>query len=273
MSLFIIVFILVIALAIGIFNFFQSPEYRQVINPNCIMLNNSEDGAHIIQNAVNNRDLSISSFLMEKWVADAGFDPISVDIAKNVVNNSRSNYIKNGLAALVRSGDAKLLDPFTRLEVIEKVKDSENQDLVKVKVISGKFANNIGYVFESDTDIVTINDLDSSNKSQLGKNNSKSYKIASETPQPNAPQLSPAEAAAVPIYYSVTGITARDTLNVRTGPGSNYNVTDKLPNGYNMIRILDEPVMNGDTEWVHITFENRTGWVNKMFLKPSKSDS
>jgi uncharacterized protein YraI len=32
------------------------------------------------------------------------------------------------------------------------------------------------------------------------------------------------------------------------------------------IQIVDAPVMNGPTEWVHIRYNNQSGWVNKQFL-------
>ena len=69
------------------------------------------------------------------------------------------------------------------------------------------------------------------------------------------------------IYYSVTGLTRGDTLNVRSGPGTNNSVTAKLSNGDTKIQISGVPVMNDTTEWVHITFGEKSGWVRKQYLK------
>lgn len=69
------------------------------------------------------------------------------------------------------------------------------------------------------------------------------------------------------IYYSVTGVTRGDTLNVRSGPGTNNSVTAKLSNGDTKIQISGLSVMNDTTEWVHITFGEKSGWVRKQYLK------
>lgn len=68
-------------------------------------------------------------------------------------------------------------------------------------------------------------------------------------------------------FYSITGIEIGDTLNVRLGAGSNYDIVARLPNGAGRIRIVGEPLMNGVTEWVQIAFGDRTGWVAKNYLK------
>lgn len=71
----------------------------------------------------------------------------------------------------------------------------------------------------------------------------------------------------IPVSYVVVGIATNDTLNVRSGPGANNELIDKLPNGYSNIRITGASVMNGTNEWVPIAFGNRSGWVGKQFLK------
>ena len=81
----------------------------------------------------------------------------------------------------------------------------------------------------------------------------------SDSPPPIAP----------PGGYVVTGVARNDTLNVRSGPGSNYSVVARLPNGSGGIQIVGAPVMNGSTEWVRINIGNRqSGWVTANFLKP-----
>lgn len=68
-------------------------------------------------------------------------------------------------------------------------------------------------------------------------------------------------------FYAVTGIAKNDALNVHGGPGSNYEVIAKLPNGYQGVQIVGASVMNGTTEWVQINFKNQSGWVTKAYLK------
>lgn len=69
-----------------------------------------------------------------------------------------------------------------------------------------------------------------------------------------------------PKLYSVTGIGSGETLNVRNGAGSNYDIVARLPNGAGRLRIIGESIMNGSTEWVQIAFGDRTGWVSKSYL-------
>ena len=84
---------------------------------------------------------------------------------------------------------------------------------------------------------------------------------------PPATLLAPTPAS-TPVLYEVTGIAAGDTLNVRSGPGVNNEITVRLPNAYRNIQIVGLPVFNGNTPWVQIKFGERTGWVTKSFLKP-----
>ena len=81
------------------------------------------------------------------------------------------------------------------------------------------------------------------------------------------PNRAPANLASSQKTYSVAGIVGNDTLNVRSGPSSNYQVVARLPNGFSGVQIVGPPVMNGATEWVQITFNNRSGWVTKGYLK------
>jgi Bacterial SH3 domain len=69
-------------------------------------------------------------------------------------------------------------------------------------------------------------------------------------------------------WYSVTDIPSGDPgLNVHSGPGMSFPVIMQLPNGYNQIQITGSQ-MNGTTQWVHIIFQNHTGWVSKQYLQP-----
>jgi len=76
--------------------------------------------------------------------------------------------------------------------------------------------------------------------------------------------------AAMPVQlYTVVGPPNQQSLNVRKGPGSNYDIVDKLWSDQANIQIIDTSVMNGPTEWVHIRYNNQSGWVNKQFLRAS----
>ena len=97
----------------------------------------------------------------------------------------------------------------------------------------------------------------------------KPHAHAGPQPAPSPPAL-PALALNAGVeesWYSVAGIESGDTLNVRLGAGSNYDIVARMPNGAGRIRIVGEPLMNGVTEWVQIAFGDRTGWVAKKYLK------
>lgn len=82
------------------------------------------------------------------------------------------------------------------------------------------------------------------------------------SPVPLAPFLSsPTQAS-----YSVVGIPSGDALNVHSGPASTSAITARLPNGYDKITIVGDPIMNDTTAWVNIAFRDSSGWVNKAYL-------
>ena len=79
---------------------------------------------------------------------------------------------------------------------------------------------------------------------------------------PGTPSLSsPAQP-----WYSVAGVSSGDTLNVHSGPNSTSEITARLPNGYNKLTIVGDPVMNANTAWVNIIFGDGSGWVNRAYL-------
>lgn len=73
---------------------------------------------------------------------------------------------------------------------------------------------------------------------------------------------------AVETLYMVAGVATRDSLNVHTRASASSPVVAHLPNGYNGVKIVGEPVMNETTKWVQVRFGERTGWVTKVYLKP-----
>jgi len=66
--------------------------------------------------------------------------------------------------------------------------------------------------------------------------------------------------------YTVTRISVGDTLNIRSGPGMNFSIAAKLTNGATDIQIRGEAVMNGNDEWVPITFPGGKGWTRQKYL-------
>lgn len=77
-----------------------------------------------------------------------------------------------------------------------------------------------------------------------------------------------------PDWWQVTGLTAGDTLNVRTGPGTTNNVVGALTNG-DRVRNLGCQ-MNGETKWCQIEMPGDqpfTGWVAGRYLREGSAPS
>jgi len=96
--------------------------------------------------------------------------------------------------------------------------------------------------------------------------NAPEIRRAVPVPEPTAP-LTPFYQSRTGQTFSVVGIAAGDTLNIRNGPSTANSVTVQLPNGYGGINVIGSPVMNDSTEWVNIRFRDGSGWVNRQYLR------
>ncbi len=63
--------------------------------------------------------------------------------------------------------------------------------------------------------------------------------------------------------YSVSGVASWDTLNVRSGPGTGYQITQKLASDEGCITKTGERQGN----WVRINAGGGSGWVNQKYLR------
>jgi len=80
--------------------------------------------------------------------------------------------------------------------------------------------------------------------------------------------------------YRVTGLRPGDTLNLRSGPGTNYSVISAIPNGVK-VTVTGDAVMNGPDAWLPCVFrmsmvDPTTGikkvwdqkcWINSYFVE------
>jgi uncharacterized protein YraI len=57
-------------------------------------------------------------------------------------------------------------------------------------------------------------------------------------------------------------VTTRDTLNLRTGPGTNFDVLTKVPHSTNVIA----KARSVDGSWLRVTYNDLTGWLAVQFL-------
>jgi hypothetical protein len=69
--------------------------------------------------------------------------------------------------------------------------------------------------------------------------------------------------------FSVSGLQNGKMLNVRTGPGTSYQVMGKIPNRYRGIKILSSHPIHSDWVLVNILFKQGhfNGWVHGSYLK------
>jgi len=70
-----------------------------------------------------------------------------------------------------------------------------------------------------------------------------------------------------PVTYVVAGVADGDSLNVRAGPGAKFAVVATLPNGAGGIIQRGHPVLNGNDDWIDISFASGEGWVRPKYLE------
>jgi len=69
--------------------------------------------------------------------------------------------------------------------------------------------------------------------------------------------------------YRVAGVLAGDNLNMRAEPHSQSRIIYALPPNEAPIEIMQHSLVNNsDASWVYVRWVNRTGWVNKKYLRP-----
>jgi hypothetical protein len=73
------------------------------------------------------------------------------------------------------------------------------------------------------------------------------------------------------VTYCVTGIASDDTLNVRSGPGTEHSIAARLSPGTAEIQITGEKRYNGNDDWVPISFPGGVGWTRPKYLVVSNA--
>lgn len=72
--------------------------------------------------------------------------------------------------------------------------------------------------------------------------------------------------------YRVVRVADDDVLNVRNGPGVEYDIVGTLPPDAEGVRIVGEPVQVNDSFWVPIEWNDVQGWVNSFYLAPMQGN-
>jgi uncharacterized protein YgiM (DUF1202 family) len=80
------------------------------------------------------------------------------------------------------------------------------------------------------------------------------------SPTPTTPQPSQPVVAA---SYRTAYVAEDDVLNVRSGPGINFDIIGSLPPRATEIRITSPQAEDG---WVEIAWDNLEGWVSRFYL-------
>lgn len=76
-----------------------------------------------------------------------------------------------------------------------------------------------------------------------------------------------------PDYWKVSGVVSDDTLNIRSGPGTNYRVIARAPNGAVFRNLGCKGT--GDARWCHLETPsgNVNGWASGRYLVESGAPS
>lgn len=79
-------------------------------------------------------------------------------------------------------------------------------------------------------------------------------------------------AQSLPAIYDVSGVADNDTLNVRAGPSTDYDIIDKLPPDAKGIEVVDS---DNDGEWGLINVGEQAGWVALRYMarQPGQPDT
>ncbi|MEL7252607.1 MAG: SH3 domain-containing protein [Pseudomonadota bacterium] len=68
----------------------------------------------------------------------------------------------------------------------------------------------------------------------------------------------------LPALYDVNGVAVSDTLNVRTGPSTQFDVIEKLAPDAEDLEVVD---LDKTGEWGLINVKETSGWVSLKFMK------
>ncbi len=106
---------------------------------------------------------------------------------------------------------------------------------------------------------------------------------ATPLPQPPTAEVVPTSTVAAtavaptptasPVTYRVAYVTSDDTLNVRSGPGVDFDVVGELAPQATGVEITGSGNLVAGSTWVPITNGRVTGWVNGRFLTTAVSQA
>lgn len=66
--------------------------------------------------------------------------------------------------------------------------------------------------------------------------------------------------------YKIINVANWDSLNVRSGAGTGFDVVNEIPANSSNIKIVSDGRDVGGSTWVKINWEGKSGWVNQRYL-------
>ncbi len=135
----------------------------------------------------------------------------------------------------------------------------------KSQILTNNKINNssaIGHQIETDKHLPEIQLPENSNHNSINSNTEKEFFLLMAENREAAIRKSEKN-------YSVSGLQNGKMLNIRAGPGVNYQVIGKIPNLYKGIKIINSHPI--DSGWVFVSIIAKQGyvdgWVHASYLK------
>jgi len=72
--------------------------------------------------------------------------------------------------------------------------------------------------------------------------------------------------------FEIHRVASTDSLNLRAKPGANNAIVGRVPHNGRWIRTDGRRVAVGRTNWIKISWQGRTGWVNETFVRQMQLD-
>lgn len=78
---------------------------------------------------------------------------------------------------------------------------------------------------------------------------------------------------AVSADYKIVNVANWDSLNVRNGAGTGYDIVSEIPANSGSIKSTGDTKDVGGSTWVKITWNGQSGWVNNRYLETTGATS
>ena len=73
--------------------------------------------------------------------------------------------------------------------------------------------------------------------------------------------------------FEIQRVASTDSLNLRAKPGARNAIVGRIPHNGKWVRTDGRRVSVGRTQWIKVTWQGRTGWVNENYLRPMQTNT